>query len=117
MNKHRVHQLRLENFPIDKSEYYSRLKEAHGINSIREFSRIIGEDWSKVAKYLKILSLPSAIKDFLKNNRNDQAIVRFFCLDRLIEIVQLREEQVQMSRFREFMEWIKEETIFASQYG
>jgi len=48
--KHLTHLDRLEHFPLDKAEYYLRLKESHGVNSVRGLAKITGEDWSGIAK-------------------------------------------------------------------
>ena len=47
--KHQAHLNRLERFPLEKAEYYLKLKEAHGINSVRGLAAITGEDWSYIA--------------------------------------------------------------------
>ncbi len=51
--KHLAHLNRLERFPIDKAEYYIRLKESRGVNSVRGLARITGEDWSYIAKIIR----------------------------------------------------------------
>jgi len=106
--KHQAHLNRLERFPLDKAEYYQRLKEAHAVNTVRGLSKITGEHWSYIAKILRILELPESVKDFLRNYRSDHSIVRFFSLRRLLDIVRQGEEQLQLGRFREFMEELGE---------
>ena len=78
--KHLTHLARLDHFPLDKAEYYLRMKESHGVNSIRGLAKITGEDWSYIAKIIKTLNLTEAIKDYLRNNKNDPDVVRFFHL-------------------------------------
>jgi hypothetical protein len=102
--KHLTHLDRLDHFPLDKAEYYLRMKESHGVNSIRELAKITGEDWSYIAKIIKTLNLAGSIKDFLRNNKNDPAILQFFHLRRLLDIVRQGEERQQLIRFREMME-------------
>lgn len=102
--KHKAHLNRLESFPLDKAEYYLRLKEAHGVSTVRCLSKITGEDWSYIAKVLRILSLPESIKVYLRNNKNDQSIVRFFTLRKLIDIVQQGDEVLQIAKFNQFMQ-------------
>jgi hypothetical protein len=102
--KHLAHLNRLERFPLDKAEYYLRLKESHGVNSIRGLARITGEDWSYIAKIIRTLELPDSIKDFLRNNKNDPAILQFFHLRKLLDIVRQGEERLQLSRFRELVQ-------------
>ncbi|MFH1691295.1 MAG: hypothetical protein ABIC68_01800 [Candidatus Omnitrophota bacterium] len=102
--RHQSHLNRLSRFPLDKAEYYQRLKEVHTVNTVRGLSKITGEDWSYIAKILRVLVLPEAIKDFLRNNKNNSTIVKLFTLSRLLDIVRQGEETLQMVRFREVME-------------
>jgi len=106
--KHTAHLNRLERFPLDKAEYYLRLKESHGVNSIRGLARITGEDWSYIAKIIRTLDLPASIKDFLRSNQSDPAILQFFHLRKLLDIVRQGEERLQLARFREMMEELEE---------
>jgi len=106
--RHLAHLDRLERFPLDKAEYYIRLKESQGVNSIRGIARITGEDWSYIAKILRTLELPESIKDFLRNNKNDPTILQFFPLRKLLDIVRQSEERLQLSRFREFVQEFEE---------
>jgi len=102
--KHQSYLNRLERFPLDKAKYYLRLKEAHGINTVRGLSKLTGENWSYIAKVLRILTLIEFIKDFLTNHKNNSAVVKFFHLYRLLDIIRQGEEQSQLSRFRELIE-------------
>lgn len=103
IKKHQAYLNRLDRFPLDKAELYLRLKESHGANSIRELSKITGEDWSYIAKILRLQDLSKSIKDFLRNNKNDPEIVQFFNLHRLLNIVQQGDESLQLALFREIM--------------
>lgn len=103
-NKHQAHLNRLEQFPLDKAEYYLRMKKVHGVSSIRGLAGILGEDASNIVKVLKTLDLPEQIKDFLKSNKNDPATLKFFHLRKLVDIVRQGEERLQLSRFNELME-------------
>jgi len=102
-NKHQAHLNRLEQFPLDKAEYYLRMKEVHGVCSIRGLAGMLGEDPSNMVKVLRTLDLPEQIKDFLKSNKNDPATVRFFSLRKLTDIVRKGEERLQLACFREFV--------------
>ncbi|MBI2173965.1 MAG: hypothetical protein HYU33_02055, partial [Candidatus Omnitrophica bacterium] len=46
--KHHAYLHRLERFPLEKAEYYTRLKEAHGVTTVRGLAIITGEDWSYI---------------------------------------------------------------------
>ncbi|MCK5214369.1 MAG: hypothetical protein KAR05_03335 [Candidatus Omnitrophica bacterium] len=104
LKKHQAYLNRLDRFPLDKAELYLRLKEAHGVNSIRGLSEVTGEDWSYIAKVIRLLDLPEQIKDFLRNNKRDPSIVKLFNLKRLLDIVRQGEEFLQLACFRGFME-------------
>ena len=101
--KHQAHLNRLERFPLEKSEYYQRLKEAHDIKSGRALAAITGEDWSYIARVLKALALAEPIKDYLRTHKDDPSVVKFFHLRRLLEIVQHGEERLQLGCFREMI--------------
>ena len=101
--KHQSYLNRLERFPLDKAEYYLRLKEVHGVRSVRGLARITGEDWSCVARILRIPELPDTIKDFLKSNKEVALIVKLFSLRKLLDIIRQGEERLQMARFSEFL--------------
>ena len=109
--KHLTHLNRLERFPLDKAEYYLRLKESHGVNSVRGLAKITGEDWSYIAKIIRTLDLPDSIKDFLRNNKSDPAILQFFHLRKLLDIVRQGEERQQLIRFREMVEELEEKRL------
>ena len=40
--KHSYYLYRLAQFPLDKAEYYKRLKEVHDVNTVRDLSEITG---------------------------------------------------------------------------
>jgi len=95
---------RLERFPLEKAEYYARLKEAHGVTTVRGLAKITGEDWSYIARVLRTQELPEPVKGFLQDNKTEPAIVRFFHLRRLLDIIRQGGERLQIARFRELME-------------
>ena len=94
--KHRYYLYRLAQFPLDKAEYYQRLKEVHAVNTVRGLSEITGENWSYIAKILRLLDLSESIKDFLRNHKSDPTIIKLFTLRRLLDIVRQGEEQLQL---------------------
>jgi len=104
LKRHRAYLNRLDHFPLDKAELYLRLKESHGVNSVRDLSKITGEDWSYIAKVLRVLELPDPIKDFLRNNKNNPETVQFFNLSKLLDIVREGEEDAQIVKFRHYLE-------------
>ena len=103
LEKHQTYLRRLENFPLKKAAYYRQLQEATGIKSVRGLSEITGEDWSYIARVLKILELPAPILFFL-SDRREPAAVKHFNLRQLLEIVRAGNEDLQYARFRETLE-------------
>jgi hypothetical protein len=103
LEKHQTYLRRLENFPLKKAAYYRQVQESTGIKSVRGLSEITGEDWSYIARVLKTLELPAAIRDFLNTHRAP-ATVRHFNLRRLLEIVRAGSESRQYARFQEALE-------------
>jgi len=98
MQAHRVAQKRFENNPIKKAEYYERLMQSTGASSIRQLAEITGEDWSYIAKLLKILDLPEGIREYLRNP-NEPEVFKYFHLRRLLELVRLTDQDAQTERF------------------
>jgi len=109
LKKHQSYLNRLERFPLDKAEYYLRIKETNGITSIRSLAKITGEDWSYVARILKTLDLADPIKDYLKENKSDPKVVKFFHLRRLSDIVRQGKDRFQLLYFRRVVQEFEEE--------
>jgi len=80
--------------------------QSTGASSIRHLAEIAGEDWSHIARVLRILELPSPIRDFLRCHP-DPLIVKKFHLRRLLELVHLGDADLQFSRFREVLTLIQ----------
>lgn len=106
LQKHLTFQKRLENNPIKKAEYFRRLMESTGASSIRQLAEMTGEDWSYIAKLLRILDLPPGIREFLAKNPFPE-IVKYFHLRRLLEIVDIKDGDQQMTRFRKIVSELK----------
>jgi len=105
--KHQTYLNRLEQFPLDKAEYYLRIKEAYGINSIRGLAKMIGEDWSHISRILKTLDLPKPIREYFKSNRSNPDFVKFFNLRRILDVVRQDEERLQLACFHELKDVFK----------
>ncbi|MCA9404993.1 MAG: hypothetical protein KC684_00515 [Candidatus Omnitrophica bacterium] len=99
--KHQAHLKRLERFPLEKAEYYQRLKESHDIKTVRGLAQVTGEDWSYIARILKALTLAEPIKAYLKEHKNDPEIIKRFHLRVLLDIARQGEEKYQLARFSE----------------
>lgn len=103
LKKHQAYLARLESFPLKKAAYYQRLKESSGIQTVRGLSEVTGEDWSYIAKTLRILALPKPILNFLASHTNPE-VIKAFHLRCLLEILRLKEERQQIQRFRKIIE-------------
>lgn len=108
LKKHHSYLNRLERFSLDEAEYYVRLKETHAVNTVRGLSKITGEDWSYIARILRVMDLASPIKKFLQSNKENHEIMRSFHLRKLLDIVRQGEEKLQLTRFRELLEQSEE---------
>jgi len=60
---------------------------------------------------LKTLALADPIKEYLRIHKNDPAVVKFFHLRVLLDIVQQGEERLQLERFRKLIEEFEEEGL------
>ena len=105
LERYRTYLARLENFPLKKAEYYRDLQESTDINSVRGLSEMTGEDWSYIARVLRTLELPQGIRDFLSRNPSPE-FVKHFHLRRLLELVRLRDPELQYIRFRHMLDEI-----------
>ena len=105
LEKHQTYLKRIENFPLEKAKYYQSLKESTGVKSVRALSEITGEDWSYIAKILRIPELPPPIQEYLKTHK-EPTMVKHFHLKRLIELARLNGENAQFARFREIIDEI-----------
>ncbi len=101
--QHQTYLKRLENFPLEKAEYYQNLKQSTGAKSVRALSEHTGEDWSYIAKVLRTLDLPEPIQEFLRTNKNPE-IVKQFHLRKLLELVRIEDEEVKLSQFLEILD-------------
>lgn len=84
--------------------------ESTGASSIRQLAEMTGEDWSYIAKLLRILDLPQGIREFLVKNPFPE-IVKCFHLRRLLEIMDIKDKDQQLSRFCEIVSELKSEEI------
>lgn len=88
--------------PIARADFYKRLLERKGIRSIRELARVTGEDWSRVARVLKLLELPAPVLEYLRTHDSPE-LVRTFSERRLHELLALKDPQAIWRRFQELL--------------
>jgi hypothetical protein len=63
-----------------------------GARNVRDFARRSGEDWSVVARHLRLLRLPTGILDFL-THRQTPAVLQHFTTKRLDGLTRMPEDQ------------------------
>ena len=85
--------------PWERAERYRRIMQGQGSNSIRAFSRAIGEDHSRMAQVLTVQELPERVLAVLRTHANHARIRAHFTEKRLRQLV--RENQPEASILRE----------------
>lgn len=103
--KHQTYLKRIENFPLKKAAYYRNLQETTGTKSVRALSEMTGEDWSYIARVLKTLKLTEPIQLFFRENQQN-AVVRYFHLSRLLELVRIEGQDAQLAKFKDMLKSI-----------
>lgn len=63
--------------PIARADFYRRLMASRGLKSIRALAKLTGEDWSRVARMLKLLELPEPVLEFLRNHDTAEIAATF----------------------------------------
>jgi len=92
--------------PVARADFYKRLMERQGLKTVRAVARVTGEDWSRVAKVLKILELPEPVLDYLRTH-DSPAVVGFFSETRLRELVALKDPWRIWQRFQEMIQTLE----------
>jgi len=82
--------------------------ERQDLKTVRAVARITGEDWSRVAKVLKILELPAPVLDYLRTHDSIE-ISGTFTERRLRELVALGNPDKIWDRFRSMLKEISKE--------
>ena len=85
--------------PVTRADFYRRLMDRQGIKSIRALARVTGEDWSRVARILKVLELPSPILEYLRTH-DSPALASTFTEMRLRELARVRDSRRTWGRFQ-----------------
>ena len=73
--------------------------EREGCKSFRALARITGEDWSRVARALKVLELPSPVLDYLRTHDSPQ-LSGYFSERRLRQLLALKDPKKIWTRFQ-----------------
>ena len=98
--------------PVDRADFYERLKEREGCKSLRALARITGEDWSRVARALKVLELPSPVLDYLRTH-DSQQLSGYFSERRLRQLLALKDPKKIWTRFQGMLKQLSPETATA----
>ena len=93
---------------VARADFYTRLMARHGCKTVRALARITGEDWSRIARILKILELPAPVLDYLRTH-DSPALVRCFSEKRLHELRGLGNPDKIWDRFRSMLKEIPKE--------
>jgi hypothetical protein len=85
--------------PIERAEFYRRLMEQDGCKSVRAVAKTTGEDWSRVARALKVLDLPGPVLGYLKGHRSPR-LSSYFSERRLRQLLAIKDPKKIWSRFQ-----------------
>lgn len=84
--------------PVARADFYRRLKETRGLKSIRALAKVTGEDWSRVARVLKLLELPTPVLEYLRHHD-----VPWISERRLQELFSLKDARLIWERFQQLL--------------
>lgn len=76
--------------------------ESRGIKSIRALAKLTGEDWSRVARVLKLLELPEPVLSYLRTHDTPE-IASLFTERQLRELLSLKDPRRIWLRFQELL--------------
>ena len=88
--------------PVARADFYRRLMESRGLKSIRALAKVTGEDWSRVARMLKLLELPEPVLEFLRTH-DSLEISGAFTERQLRELLALKDHRRIWYRFQEML--------------
>lgn len=88
--------------PVARADFYRRLMESQCIKSVRALAKVTGEDWSRIARVLKLLELPEPVLTFLRTHDTPE-IAATFTERRLRELLALRTTREIWARFQELI--------------
>jgi len=88
--------------PVARAEFYKRLMESQGLRSVRALAKVTGEDWSRVARVLKLLELPEPVLAFLRSHDTPE-IAATFTERKLSELLGLKTPRAIWIRFQDLL--------------
>jgi len=88
--------------PWARADFYKRLMERQGCQSVRALAQVTGEDWSRVARVLKILELPAPVLEYLRSHDSPE-LVNCFTERQLRGLLELRDDRMIWERFQQLV--------------
>ena len=88
--------------PLERAELYARQMRERGLRSAPALARALGEERHVVRRFLRLLELPQAIRQYLAEHRTPQ-VVRYFTEARLRELLRIPDARAALRRFREMV--------------
>ena len=73
--------------------------ESRGLKSIRALAKLTGEDWSRVARVLKLLELPKPVLEYLRTHDGPE-IASAFTERQVHELLPLKDHRRIWHRFQ-----------------
>lgn len=81
-----------------------KLLDTGVVNNQADLAKRYGISRARVTQYLNLLKLPGEIIDFLKANRAQESVLRYFSERRLRELTRLKGNERKVKRFRRMIE-------------
>jgi len=88
--------------PWARADFYKRLMERQGCQSVRALARITGEAWSRVARVLKLLELPAPVLEYLRTHDSPD-LVNCFTERQLRALLELQDGRRIWERFQQLV--------------
>ncbi len=85
--------------PLEKAEFYAQQLSNGRYHSIRALAKALKQDFSSIARHLRLLKLPQPIQEYLREHRTPE-IVRYFTERRLRDLVKMREARAAWRQFQ-----------------
>jgi len=99
-SRQRVFERRLCRSPLTRAAGCRQRLQGMGARNVRDFPRRSGEDWSVVARHLRLLRLPTEILGFLARKQTP-AVRQLFTTKRLDDLTRMPEDQALAAVARE----------------
>jgi hypothetical protein len=91
--------------PIARADFYRRVMESRGLKSIRALAKLTGEDWSRVARVIRLLDLPAPLLEYLRAHDTPE-IAATFTERQLRELLKLKHHRRIWQEFQRMLRGI-----------